>query len=445
MGRYTRMPTPRADVDHLLRRVGFGGLSHEITALSQFDWGDLVDRVTDASATPPLASPPDLRPSVDWGERWLGMVRYWLDRCRTSPFPLAEKMVLFWHGHLCSALDKVHDHRLMFDQNQLFRSHGLGRLGPLLQAASIQPAMLIYLDNADNTASSPNENFGRELKELFMLGVGNYTEDDVRAAARAWTGHGLDEVGDTVVYAFHSGEHDYGSKTFMGVTRNWNGPEIIDHLLTVEPHRTRVARFVAGKLWAFLAYPGPDAAVIDSVAAAFRDADFDITALVRAILLHPEFRSARARNALVRSPIEFAVAAMRHSGLTATQTNLWTLRNMGQQPYDPPNVAGWGRNGYWISAPAMWAKASFAGNVRWTASDNTTLLDDTAALTPQGAADAALARFGIESPSAVTRQALTDYVGAVRDRDNAAGGWIGWSERAGLLYLPMLTPEFQLA
>lgn len=439
------MPTPRADVDHLLRRVGFGGLSHEITALSDLSWGDIVDQVTDASATPPAGTLPNLNPERDWGDRWVEMVRYWLDRCRTSPFPLAEKMVLFWHGHLCSALGKVHDHRLMFDQNQLFRSHGLGSFGSLMQAVSIQPAMLLYLDNAANTAHSPNENFAREVKELFMLGVGNYTEDDVRAAARAWTGHGLTEVGDTMVYAFHSGEHDHEPKTFMGVTRNWNGPEIIDHLLTVEPHRTRVARFVARELWAFLAYPEPDPAVVDSVATRFRDSGFDITALIRAILLHPEFRSARARNALVRSPIEFAVAAMRHTGLPASETNLWTLRNMGQQPYDPPNVAGWGQNNYWISAPATWAKATFASQVRWRAQDLTPLLENTAALSPQAAADTALAQFGIETPSTVTRNALTDYVASVRDHHNAANGWIGWSERSGLLYLPLLTPEFQLA
>lgn len=440
------MPTPRADVDHLLRRVGFGGLSHEITALSSLSWGEIVDQVTDPGPTPPLGVLPNLDPTRDWGARWLDMVRYWLDRCRTSPFPLAEKMVLFWHGHLCSALDKVSDHRLMFDQNQLFRSHGLGGLGPLVQAASIQPAMLLYLDNAVNTSFSPNENFGRELKELFLLGVGNYTEDDVRAAARAWTGHGLNEVGDSYVYAFHSAEHDYGTKTFMGVTRNWNGPEIIDHLLTVEPHRTRVARFIAGKLWAFLAYPGPDAGVVEAVATTFRDSNFNITALVRAILLHPEFRSARARNALVRSPIEFVVAAARHSGLPMAEANLWTLRNMGQQPYDPPNVAGWGRNGYWISAPALWAKQAFASQVRWRLESNENgLLHNSRQLSPEAAVDAALTQFGIESPSVVTRNALVDYVRGVRERDTSTYGWIGWSERAGLLYLPMLTPEFQLA
>lgn len=220
------MPTPFADVAHLLSRVGFGGLPAEINALTPLDWPDVVDAVLDTSSAPPINQGlPNLDPSRSWWDRYVDMTHFWLERCRTSPAPLPEKMVLFWHGHLCSGLQKVGNHQLMFDQNQLFRSHGLGDLENLLQMMAVQPAMLEYLDNDTNVVGSPNENFARELMELFTLGVGHYTEDDVQAAARAWTGHGVHR--DTDQYIFTSEDHDYGQKTFMGVSANWNGPDII--------------------------------------------------------------------------------------------------------------------------------------------------------------------------------------------------------------------------
>ena len=367
-------------------------------------------------------------------QNYIDMVWFWLDRCRTTPAPIVEKMVLFWHGHLCTSMDKVHERRWMFDQNQLFRTHGLGNFEDLLQRVAVQPAMLAYLDNDRNVAGRPNDNFARELMELFTLGVGNYSEDDVVESARAWTGHTINDHG---AYAFVGEAHDWGNKTFFGDTRAWDGPNIIDHIVN-GPKKGTVARFIAAKLWSFLAYPDPEPAVIDDVAGAFAASGMEITPLLRAIFLHPQFRSLRARQGLIRSPIEYVVAAMRASGLSCADARPeWTLASMGQKPFYPPNVAGWKQNLYWVNASAVWAKARFASTIRWKLYKQDEILDSNDLPAAQ-AVDQALTRFGIMFPSAATRNALIDYVEAERQETS-------WAERAGLLFLPLLTPELQVA
>lgn len=436
MGRYTYMPSSPTDVAHVLRRVGFGALPAEISALTPLDWPDVVDRVLDTSGAPsPTAGMPDLNPDRGWWERYVDMTWFWMDRCRTSPAPIEEKMVLFWHGHLCSSMEKVGDHQMMFDQSQLFRAHGMGDVEELVQAVSIQPAMLEYLDNDVNVAGSPNENFARELMELFLLGVGHYSEEDVRASAQAWTGHGVDR--DTGRYVFRSEDHDNTSKTFMGATRNWNGPDIINHLVK-GPKTEQTSRFLATKLWSFFAYPNPEAGVIDDVSAAFRSGGMRVDSLLRAILLHPQFRSTQAKQGLVREPVDYVVSAMRHTGLGLDIAHPeWSLEGMGQEPYNPPNVSGWRQNDYWISAPAQWAKTQFASRMRWSGIEHGNL-EDSRSLTVPEAVDAALDLHGIYQPSATTVSALRNFV----EEERASSRW---AERAGLLFLPLLTPEFQLA
>ncbi len=407
----------------------------DIAALTSFSWEDLVDQVLDTSdATPHHVGVPDLDPGREFYAKYVDMLWFWLERCRTSHAPLVEKMVLFWHGHLCTSMDKVGNHRWLFDQNQLFRTHGLGNFEDLVQRASVQPAMLAYLDNDRNVAGRPNDNFARELMELFTLGVGNYTESDVTESARAWTGHLLDRDG---AYAFTPEAHDWNDKTFFGLTRNWDGPMIIDHIVD-GPKRSVVARFIATKLWSFLAYPQPEPAVVDTVAASFEASGMEIRALVRAILLHPRFRSDTARNGLVRSPIEYTVATMRLTGLPCAEAHPeWSLEAMGQKPFYPPNVSGWRQNTYWITSSALWAKAKFASNIRWKMF-NADELANSNSLSPTDAVDAALRRFGIVAPTAPTRNALIHYV----ENERLA---TQWAERAGLLFLPMLSPELQLA
>lgn len=438
------MPSNPIDIAHLLRRSRFAALPAEITALSTLDWADAVEAVLDTStAIPPSVGAPNMDPDRGGYQRFTDMVHFWLDRAAGSNAAIVEKMTLFWHGHFCTSLDKTFDHLALFEQNQLFRSAGMGSFLSLTHNVSLQPAMIAYLDNDRNVLGSPNENFARELMELFTLGVNEYTEQDVVESARAWTGHGLD---DDDRYFFNASKHDGGSKTFFGQTGNYRGPDIIN--LIFSQKGVRVSQFMAEKLWSFFAYPEPSASIINDIAAAFRPA-WDITAALRAIFNHPEFRSERAKQGLVRSPIEFAVAAMKHTGLRCADTNpQWSLSGMGQTPFRPPNVAGWKQNEYWVSSSAVWSKTSFASGMRWQ-QYSAGVLDHVDDRIESGAnrgnyivsvgdsVQAALDHYGIGDASPATRSALEQFVRSERSTSK-------WAERAGLLFLPLLTPDFQM-
>jgi len=438
------MPSNPIDIAHLLRRSRFAALPDEITVLSALDWADAVEAVLDTSAAAPSnVGTPNLDSSRGSYQRFTDMVHFWLDRATNSDAGIVEKMTLFWHGHFCTSLEKTFDHQALFEQNQLFRSAGLGSFVSLTHNVSLQPAMIEYLDNDRNVLGSPNENFARELMELFTLGVNQYSEQDVVESARAWTGHGLD---DNDRYFFDASEHDAGSKTFFGQTGNYRGPDIIN--LIFSQKGVRVSQFMAEKLWSFFAYPNPSTSVINNIADAFRP-QWDITAALRAIFNHPEFRSNQAKQGLVRSPIEFAVAAMKHTGLRCADTNpQWSLGGMGQTPFRPPNVAGWKQNEYWISSSAVWAKSSFASGMRWNQYSAGALdhIDERYEsgenrgnyVVPVAASvQAALDHYGISDASQATRTALEQFVTAERATSR-------WAERAGLLFLPLLTPDFQM-
>lgn len=451
------MPSSFDDVAHLLRRAGFGGHPSEINALTPYDWAEVVDRVLTVPAessryTGAVPGVPDLNDYRGWSERYTDMVSFWLERARLSRAPIVEKMVLFWHGHLCSALDKVYDHQLLFEQNQIFRSMGMGSFPALLKTVSLHPAMVWYLDNDQNHKDEPNENFARELMELFTLGFNNqYTEQDVRESARAWTGYGLNDDRDTFV--FDSDAHDDGQKTFMGTRRNWNGPEIIDHIVD-GPTEQASAEFLCGKLWSFFAYPDPEPAIVSALASAYISGSKEMVPVLRAIFNRPEFRSTKARRGLVRSPIEFAVAAMRQSGFGCADTNpQWALGSMGQAAYNPPNVSGWRQNDYWISPTALWAKRQFINGIRWKGNEGTLLggvtaqfpydFDQRPAAAQQSVINAvvesALSQFGLFNASDATRTALRTMVQRhVADRRN-------WAIRPGLILVTPLSPEFQMA
>lgn len=438
------MPSNPNDIAHLLRRSGFAALPADIATLSALDWNAAVEAVLDTSSAPPIdQNVPNLDPNRGGYAKFTDMVHFWLDRAAFSPAPIVEKMVLFWHGHFCTSLDKTFDHRALFEQNQLFRSAGMGSFLSLTHQVSLQPAMISYLDNDRNVVGSPNENFARELMELFTLGVNQYTEQDVVESARAWTGHGLD---DDDRYFFDISEHDTGSKTFFGQTGNFRGPDIIN--LIFSQKGGRVAEFMAEKLWSFFAYPDPSASVVSDIAGALAAA-WDVTDALRAIFLHAEFRSTRAKQGLVRSPIEFAVAAMKHTGLTCADTNpQWSLNGMGQTPFRPPNVAGWKQNEYWISSSAVWSKSSFASGLRWRQYQAGVLdhIDDRYedgpnrgqyVISPAASVQAALDHYGVGDASPATRTALEQFVTAERATSR-------WAERAGLLFLVPLTPDFQM-
>ncbi len=434
------MPSNPDEIAHLLRRSGFVAPGARVAQLAALDWPAAVEAVLSTGGNPPE----DLPASVftwndDMGYQiYVDLVQWWLDRCATTPTPIVEKMTLFWHGHFTTSFSKVYNIPAILSQHRLYRSQALGNLGTLAQAMAIEPGMLWYLDNADNVKRSPNQNFARELMELFLLGVGNYTEDDVVSAARAWTGHGT-PAWNIPTYLFSPEDHDDGDKTFFGVTRNWNGPDIIAEILTNPAKRPVMARFMVKKLWEFFAYQNPAPALVDAIAAASLDVSLDITNVLRTIFNRPEFRSSQARTGLVRSPIEYVVATLHHSGVKASVLNpQWYLDDMGQAPFDPPNVSGWRPNAYWVNSGAFAGRAEFARqtarrlkDLGWWADLDTMGVDQ--------AIDHGANTFALNPMSATTRAALVNWLTRSRATNKR------WAERTNITTLLMLTPEMHLA
>jgi uncharacterized protein (DUF1800 family) len=435
------VPQP-ADIAHLLRRAGFGGTAAEISALTSQDWATTVDQLLDFSSAPPDVEPAFLTDDTvaDW-QREFDLQAWWLDRMATTTTPLQEKLALFWHGHFATANYKVANTVLMYQQNALFRSMATAGFRDLVQAMALQPAMLLWLDNDYNVKGTPNENFARELMELFTLGVDQYTEDDIVASARAWTGHNvLDD--DNTQYHFYPERHDDGMKTFMGVTQNWDGPDIIDFILGSDTtHKTIAARFIASEMWGFFAYPDPDDTIVTTLADAFLAADLSIEELVRQIFNHPAFLSDAATQGLARSPVEWVVACMRAVSLTAEDANpQWWLGDMGQQLFEPPNVSGWRPNEYWLTTSRVWARANWSRYIIWLDNVGDTL-SDIVGMTVSDAVQHAFDVLNVDSPSDHTRSNLETWLtGQLADPD----AWTNWSY-INLLTLVMLSPEFNLA
>jgi uncharacterized protein (DUF1800 family) len=379
----------------------------------------------------------------------------------STPAPIVERMAMFWHNHFATSGEKAYDSRALYEQNALFRREGLGNFRTLVQTMALQPAMLMYLDNETNSKDAPNQNFARELMELFMVGVGNYTEADVITSAAAWSGHGLDydENWRHPWYVFHDWDHDTEVRTFLGKTQVWDGPDIIDWLLDNPATGAAAARFIVTKLWTWLAYPKPETAVVDALAALFSGGNWEIGPVVQAMFLRDEFWSAKAKNGLVRTPVEYTVAAAKSIGLTADQVHPdWSWDGMGQEPFYPPNVSGWRVNDYWISTSALAARARYAQSCTWTTfgsdgvhpdflSAETGELEndwvDYADRVPTAqAVPAVLERFGIVAPTPQTVSALTAW--HAHYRTPGPDEW-PWGERAHLLQLVLMSADFQLA
>jgi uncharacterized protein (DUF1800 family) len=427
------------ELAHLLRRTEYVVRKPRYDALIGLTRDQAVDDILNLPVPDPIPAFIDHDIPNQGYDQYVFASQWWGDRMTDSPKPMQEKMTFFWHGHFCSSSEKVNSAQLMSEQNQLFRTQALGNLRTLTHAMALQPAMLIYLDNIYNYASSPNQNFARELMELFTLGVGNYTENDVTAAARAWTGHGYNS--DTNTYFFDPTDHDFGMKTFMGVTKNFDGPDIIDHILQVDLAKKMVAcKFLTRKLWRYFAYENPPVAIVNQLAQVLFDNDLEIKPWVRAMLVHDEFYSVTARQGMVRSPVDFVVAVQYATGYRGADLNpQWYYDSMGQEPFRPPNVAGWKTNGYWVNTSEFSARGDFARDVTWKLRHHGAH-DVSTGHTPTQAADAAVALFGLEL-STVSRNGMIQYA----TQQRAAHTWIDWWESTNLLTMAMLLPEMHLA
>jgi uncharacterized protein (DUF1800 family) len=275
------------------------------------------------------------------------LINWWTQRMVTTPAPLVEKMTLFWHGHFATSALKVRSPYKLWQQNETLRHHGLGSFAALTKAVSRDPAMMVYLDLETSHPEHPNENFARELMELFTLGEGNYTEADVKESARAFTGYRIDRFEE---FRFVKKQFDDGNKTFLQQTGNWNGNQIIDIIL----QQPAAAKFISSKLWKFFAYEDPDSQLSDKLAELFRK-NYEIRPLLETIFSSEEFYSQRARHAIVKSPVHYVVESGRTLGvnLPSGRTLFVVYQRLGQVPFFPPNVKGWDGGKSWINTATL--------------------------------------------------------------------------------------------
>ncbi len=359
----------------LLTRAGFAPADADVATYSTLTHRAAVDRLLAEAHTTAVTPAPkwiderfvpprELRAMSDEARRaelqkqvrmGLDLRGWWLREMVATPSPLTERMTLFWHNHFVSAQPKVRYTQLMYRQNVLLRKHALGRFDELLHAVAKDPAMLIYLDSATNRRGSPNENFAREVMELFTLGEGKYSEDDIKQAARAFTGWSIDlDSGD---YMFRRQLHDGGEKVVFGRTGNFDGDAVLDIILA----QPASAEFVVRKLWREFVSPQPDEARVKTIAAQFRASGWNITQAVRALLLQPEVIARDEDNALVKSPVELVVGLVRQSGgeLTQPVAAAVALAGMGQNLFSPPNVRGWPGADAWINTHTLLARKQF--------------------------------------------------------------------------------------
>jgi uncharacterized protein (DUF1800 family) len=273
---------------------------------------------------------------------------WWANRMLATPRPLEEKLTLFWHGHFATGENKVRDYRMMLRQNLMFRANASGRLQDLLVGILKDPAMLVYLDNGENVKAHPNENFGRELLELFTMGVGNYTERDVREAARAFTGW----TNDVLTFKFDAAQHDFSEKAFLATKGPLDGGDIIDTLLK----QPVTGEFVAAKLYRFFVREDVAASVRTDLGRGFRDGGYQIKPLLKRIFLSKDFYAPPSYATQIKSPVHLVVSTYRKMGLHEIPTvpDFGRMTGaLGQSLFDPPNVAGWAGGRTWITPSTL--------------------------------------------------------------------------------------------
>jgi uncharacterized protein (DUF1800 family) len=337
---------------HLLSRATFGATPGEIRAVAAMDYESAVDRLLATAHNDALTAPPAWSGPPDDQAR--ALCNWWIDEMLATDQPLVERMTLFWHNHFTSSLGKVGSASAMYRQNALFRREAFGNFARLLKTVARDPAMLIYLDGAQSIARQPNENFGREMLELFTLGDGHYGEADVKSAARAFTGWTVDGAGAAV---FAPDQHDGGVKTFLGRTGPFDGDDIFDIVLG----QPRTAEFVCTKLWYEFVSLTPDPAEIGRLAAILRDGGYEIKPVLKAMFLSAAFRDPINRAALIKSPVDLLVGSVHLLGLPVPDKTTISsmMMALGQLPFYPPNVKGWPGGEGWITTYTLLLRQAY--------------------------------------------------------------------------------------
>jgi uncharacterized protein (DUF1800 family) len=426
-----------SDVSLLLRRTGFGTTGAEIEAATARGYEATVDAILGPGADPGAAAtpPPDLgaepaRPpkaeEKDARKAYTREIRarsealalWWLDRMVRVRRPLVERLTFTWHGHWATSIQKVRSPAMMLRQNETQRAMGRGDFRELARAMVRDPALLVWLDGQRNKKGRPNENLARELMELFTLGVGHYSETDVREAARALTGWRVDRAAATATPA--PKQHDDGGKTVLGVTGDLDDRALVD-LLTARPES---AAHVATRLWARHGSSVLPADTLTRLVTAYGPGR-DVTALLRALFLDPAFRA--DESSLVASPVEYVVGVHRALGLAVPREGkpgralLATLGALGQVPFRPPSVGGWPGGPAWLSTAATRERLTFAASSAKQA--DLTAVERTA---PPDRPDAAAHLLGVDGWTPRTLTALKDAA----------------ADPARLVTLALVSPEY---
>jgi uncharacterized protein (DUF1800 family) len=367
-------PLDYADARHLLNRAGFGATDNEIRSfvgLSREQAADRLLRSARSQAVTPVPaslttfeSPRGLK-RLDDDERKAFIRRqflisvelrnWWLQEMLETPSPLTERMTLFWHNHFVSGQEKVKSPVLMVRQNVLLRRHALGNFGKLLHEIARDPAMVVYLDNAQNRKAQPNENFAREVMELFTLGEGRYTERDIKEAARAFTGWSIKP--DDGTFRYRRFQHDRGTKTVLGTSGNLDGDDVLDILLA----QPACSEFIVNKLWREFVSPEPNVREVKRIAEFFRLNQYDIRTALRLIFVSDAFYAEENRAVLIKSPVDLVVGTLRSFDVQTGELTPFAFLTaaLGQNLFSPPNVKGWPGGEAWINSTTLLQRKQF--------------------------------------------------------------------------------------
>ena len=462
---------------HLLRRAGFGANRDELESYLEIGYDGAVEALLNPSD--PGNMPDDLirRYHVDQSElRDLpSSSAYWMYRMISTSCPMEEKTALFWHGLFATGYSKLNQARSQLNQVEMFRRSGLGSFEDLLVELSKDPAMIVWLDNNENHGASINENYGRELLELFSMGIGNYSEDDIKGCARAFTGWTLGNAEYMSVRAakdsiwpygriawhfdYREEDHDDGEKTFLGETGRFNGEDIIAIIVKQEA----TARFVATRLFQFFAADEITEAgekTIEAMMATYFSSGYQIRDMLRTLFHSEYFKSEEARFARVKGPVEMVVGAIRMAGnyqdpYLGIEGVANTMFYMGQGLLRPPTVEGWHEGTEWIDSGALVERVNFVAKELSNVSSPgvRSIIErleagaDQGVLQPSELADGCLDLLGPIQVSEETRSVLVEYASRHGDLDlNGHQPGDQAEQRVGdILRLVAATREYQLA
>lgn len=424
---------------HLLRRAGFGGSAQQVLDLHALGREDAIASLLNYESINDPA-PYNVTQFAFDTTKSSEAIAVLLYRMLTTSRPLQEKLTWFWHNHFTSAFSKC-PAVLMMSQNETWRRYASGNFLDFLLAMYKDPAMLVYLDNNTNVVGRPNENFAREVMELFTLGIGNYSETDIKEAARALTGW---KVQDNAA-VFNDRKHDNSSKTILGVSGNLNG----DDLMAILFSQPATARHICSRLYRFFVQPEVPESDLAALVSTCITSGGNIKAVMNTLLHLDSFWSPQCRNALVKSPVEYALGLIQRLGIPVDKDlvkNLaYSLSTMGQQPFNPPDVSGYPDRLEWAGTSLLLSRYNFANSlISKTYPQPLLTLVERYRLDVSSAGKAADILFllmGPLTPTAATHQAVVDYLNTPRFPATAAEVT---TKAQGALHLITSSVEYQL-